>query len=91
MNHKLLAELFRSAGAYHRALARYAGTMRAGKDVEHEVQDVLGASLAYRRAIERFVDEADPKTLRIAASDQRLRCMRDMLANSSRQYNLRKR
>ena len=87
MDHGLLGELFRCAGDYHRALAEYAATMRAGGDIEEPAQSIIGASVRYRLAIDRLL-EADDATSSIVATRGRLERMRATLFNASRRYNL---
>jgi hypothetical protein len=91
VNHALLAELFRSAGDYHGVLAAYAAALRSGADIEAATQAIVGASLRYRAAIDRLLDDNDPVALRVVASRSRLLRLRKTLANACRQYNTIKR
>lgn len=84
MDGRLHHQVFRAARNYHRALARYAAALRSG-EVERAAQDVIGASLHYRAALDALIQQADSPYSR-----RRLDCLRRLLGSASRQYNLRK-
>ena len=88
MDHGLLAELFRSARAYHSALAAYAAALRSGEDIESAAQTVVGTGLHYRMALERLHRENEPESMRMVASRGRLERLRALLASATRCYNL---
>jgi hypothetical protein len=79
-------EVFRTAHAYHAALANYARSMRSGVDIESAAQGVVGASLRYRVALDRLLQE-NPSAW---ACRSRLDRLRKVLGFATRQYNLRK-
>jgi hypothetical protein len=91
MNHALLEEVFRRARSYHGALAGYAAAMRAGTDIEGPAQCIIGASLRYRMAIDRLLENYDPQSSRMVEGRGRLERLRRVLATTSRRYNLVKR
>lgn len=90
MDHALLSELFASARRYHGALARYAATLRAGGDIESPAQELVGAGLRYRSAIDRLLERGEAAR-EIVAIGSRLTRLRSTLASTSRQYNIIKR
>lgn len=87
MDHVLLGDLFRSAQAYHGALAEYAAALRVGEDIETPSQTVIGTALRYRIALDRMLDQADAESIRVVASRGRLKRLRAMLISTSRRYN----
>jgi hypothetical protein len=78
MDRDRLNRVFRTAATFHKAVARYARAMRAGGDVEDAAQQVVGASLRYRLALDG---------LQTAASPSRVQGVRKVLGCTSRQYN----
>ena len=87
MDHVLLGDLFRSAQAYHGALAQYAAALRACDDIETPAQTIIGTALRYRVALDRVLGEADAQSVALVASRGRLKRLRAMLASTSRRYN----
>jgi hypothetical protein len=83
----LRADMFRAAKAYHAAVAAYCRVLRNRQDLEDAAQQVLGASLRYRIAIDRVL----ASTPEDAGSRSRLRALRAQLNCLSRQYNTVKR
>ena len=80
-------DMFRAASAYHAALASYSRAMRHGEEIEHVAQQVIGASLHYRLAIEKVMQQMPGD----AASRRRLRAVRRLLHLASSKYNTVKR
>ena len=80
-------EVFRAARAYHATLAAYCRAARGGADLEGCAQQVVGASLEYRAALERLLRQnpGDPDCCRREAS------LRRLLHSVSAKYNLSKR
>lgn len=79
---------FRAARNYHRALASYARTLRAGGDIEDAAQHIVGASLQYRAALERLLEHGELTPGDRLANRSRLERLRRMLCSASQQYNV---
>ena len=79
--------MFRTARVYHAALARYWRAVTGGEDLEDAAQQVIGASLRYRAAINDVI-AASPHD---NPSARRLRALRLQLHCLTRQYNVIKR
>ena len=79
--------MLRTGRAYHAALARYCRAVAGGEDLEDAAQQVIGASLRYRAAINDVI-AASPHD---NASARRLRALRLQLHCLTRQYNVIKR
>jgi hypothetical protein len=79
--------MFRTARVYHAALARYWLAVTGGEDLEDAAQQVIGASLRYRAAINDVI-AASPHD---NASARRLRALRLQLHCLTLQYNVVKR
>ena len=80
-------EIFRAARAYHTALADYERALAKCEDLEHAAQEVLGASLRYRVAIDGLMESRSDHR----RNQLRLRALRAQLYGVSRQYNTMKR
>jgi hypothetical protein len=80
-------QMFRSARSYHAALARYCRAVAGGEDLEDATQQVIGASLRYRAAINEVI-AASPQDNMSAGC---LRALRLQLHCLTRQYNVIKR
>ena len=80
-------QVFRSARDYHAALAAYARALRMNEDIEEVAQRALGASLAYRRALDGWMAEepANPNCRR------RTLALKRLLHCASANYNSAKR
>jgi hypothetical protein len=80
-------EVFRTARDYHAALAAYSRAMRSGAELEDLAQQVVGAGLRYRHALDVQVarNPYDPVWRRRAAAARKL------LHSTSVNYNLVKR
>lgn len=83
----LREEVFRAARAYHATLAAYCRAARFGDDLEEVAQQVVGASLEYRAALDRLLAQnpGDPDCCRRGAA------LRRLLHSASAKYNLSKR
>jgi hypothetical protein len=79
--------MFRTAKSYHAALARYCRALASGEDLEDATQEVIGASLGYRDAINAVIAAAPEDKV----SATRLRALRLQLHCLTRQYNVIKR
>jgi hypothetical protein len=81
--------VFRSAREYHAALAAYARALRMNADLEGVVQHALGASLAYRRALDRWMAEepANPNCRRRALAAKRLLHCASVKYNTAQRRN----
>jgi hypothetical protein len=84
---RLRTEMFRAARAYHAAVAAYCRVLGNQEDLEDASQQVLGAGLRYRAAIEHLV----ASTPYDGAHQRRLHALRAQLYCLSRQYNTVKR
>jgi hypothetical protein len=80
-------QMFRTARSYHAALARYCRAVAGAEDVEDATQQVIGASLRYRAAINEVI-AASPQDNMSAGC---LRALRLQLHCLTRQYNVIKR
>jgi hypothetical protein len=80
-------QMFRAGRSYHAALARYCRAVARGEDPEDATQQVIGASLRYRAAINDVI-AASPHD---NASARRLRALRLQLHCLTREYNVIKR
>jgi len=83
----LRIDMFRAARAYHAAVAAYCRVLGNGQDLEDASQQVLGAGLRYRAAIEHLTASIPDN----GANHRRLQALRAQLYCLSRQYNTVKR
>ena len=83
----LRGDMFRAARAYHAAVAAYCRVLGNGEDLEDAAQQVLGASLRYRIAIDRLI----ASTAEDVGSHRLLQALSAQLNCLSRQYNTVKR
>ena len=80
-------EMFHAACAYHGTLAAYSRAMRFGEGLEEATQEVVGASLRYRVALERLM-ALEPEN---SDCRRRSQLLRKLLHSISAKYNLSKR
>ena len=80
-------QVFRTARDYHAALGAYARALRLGHDLEHVAQRVVGAGLAYRRALDSWRAE-EPRNF---DCERRSVTLRRLLHCTSAKYNIIKR
>lgn len=79
----LRMEMFSAARAYHAAVAVYCRVLSNRDDLEDPAQQVLGASLRYRVAIDRLIASTPDH----ASNHRRLYALRARLHRVSREYN----
>lgn len=75
--------MFRQASTYHAALGIFFRAFSRGQDLEAATQDVLGATLRYRRALERCLLEV-PES---AVAARRAAAVKELLHLASAAYN----
>jgi hypothetical protein len=78
---------FVAARHYHAALAAYAHAARGNEDLEEAAQRALGASLAYRRALDGWMAE-EPANRHCR---RRAQALKRLVHCASATYNLAKR
>ena len=90
------SELFRAARDYHGAIAAYCRAMHAVEhpgnfenieDLEHLAQEVLGASLRYRRLLDQLIAGASGGSSEERVGRRRLTALRKLLKFTSLRYN----
>ena len=89
-------ELFRAARDHHGAMAAYCHALAGIENLENSedlenledlVQDVLGASLRYRAALDRLIGRAQAGSNEACVGGRRLATLRSMLHFTSRRSN----
>lgn len=90
------SELFRAARDYHGAMAAYCRALAAldsleslenVENLEHLAQEVLGASLRYRAALDELIDRARVESDEARIGRRRLAALRAQLNFTSQRYN----
>ena len=92
-------ELFRAARNYHGAMAAYCRALANVENPEHLrslehlesleylAQEVLGASLRYRAALDELIGHAGADSEEARVARRRLTALRSLLHFTSRRYN----